>query len=201
MLIYLIASRSPPGRNVKCRRAVGWRDDKVKMAVGWWDDKSISWCEYTTIRPQHAIRSGPKRAQDDPKQAQDDRKRGQRRPKTTLRGTQEAQKSDPESQDEKRTEPRRSQDRLGPPTSRLAQLSGASGAPFRRPKRHQNRSQNDQNSMWKFKSQKKRSKTILGPSWGDLGPSWVPSWADLDLKIVLSPRAGLVFWKIMISNK
>ena len=45
-------------------------------------------------------------------------------------------------------------------------------APFGRPKRHQNRSQNDQKSKRKIKTKKKRSKTILGPSWGDLGPSW-----------------------------
>ena len=47
----------------------------------------------------------------------------------------------------------------------------------------------------KNQDEKNRSKTILDPSWGDLGPSWVPSWADLDLKIVLSPRAALVFLK------
>ena len=108
----------------------------------------------------------------EPRRAQDDPKRGQRRSKTTLRGTQEAQKSDPESQDEKRTEPRRSQDRLGPPTSRLAQLSRPPGAPFGRPKRHPNRSQNDQKSKRKFKMKKRRSKTILDPSWSDLGSFW-----------------------------
>ena len=79
----------------------------------------------------------------EPRRAQDGPKRGQRRPKTTPRGTQEAPKSDPESQDEKRTEPRRLQDGLGPPRDRLAQLSRPPGAPFGRPKRHQNRSQKD----------------------------------------------------------
>ena len=47
----------------------------------------------------------------------------------------------------------------------------------------------------KNQDEKNRSKTILDPSWGDLGPSWVPSWADLDLKIVLSPSVALVFSK------
>ena len=69
------------------------------------------------------------------------------------------------------------------------------GGPFGRPNRHQNGTKNDPKTKRKFKRQKRRSKTILDPSWGDLGPSWVPSWADLDLKIVLSPRAALVFLK------
>ena len=47
----------------------------------------------------------------------------------------------------------------------------------------------------KNQDEKKQSKTILDPSWGDLGPSWAPSWADLDLKIVLSPSVALVFLK------
>ena len=68
-------------------------------------------------------------------------------------------------------------------------------APFGRPNRHQNGTKNDAKTKLKFKSQKNQSKTILDSSWGDLGPSWVPSWADLDLKIVLSPRAALVFLK------
>ena len=53
----------------------------------------------------------------------------------------------------------------------------------------------------KIKTKKKRSKTILDPSWGDLEPSWVPSWADLDPKIVLSPRAALVFQKSTFLQK
>ena len=117
--------------------------------------------------------------QNEPRRAQDDPKRGLRRPKTTLRGTQEAQKSDPESQDEKRTEPRRSQDRLGPPTSRLAQLSGAPGRPLGSRKRHQNRSQNDQKSKRRFKTMKKRSKTILDPSRSDLGSILALSWGQI----------------------
>ena len=103
-------------------------------------------------------------------------KRPQKSPKTTPSGVQEGQKSDPKRQDEKRTEPRRSQDRLGPPRGRLAPTSPVQACPFGRPKRHPNRSQNDQNSKRKIKRKKNRSKTILDPSWGDLGPSWAASW-------------------------
>ena len=118
----------------------------------------------------------------EPRRAQDDPKRGQKRPKTTLRGAQEAQKSDPESQDEKRTDPRRSQDRLGPPTSRCAQFSGVPGAPFGRPKRHQNDRPNDQKSKRKFKTKKRRPKAILDPSWSDLGSILAPCWGQFGPK-------------------
>ena len=120
--------------------------------------------------------------QNETRRAQDAPKRGQRRPKTTLRGTQEGQKNDPESQDEKRTEPRRSQDRLGPPTSRFALFSGTPEAPFGRPKRHQHRSKNDQKSKRKFKTQKRRPKTILDPFWSDLGSILAPSWGQVGQK-------------------
>ena len=120
----------------------------------------------------------------EPRRAQDDPKRGQRRPKTTLRGTQEAQKSDPEPQDEKRTEPRRSQDRLGPPRCRFAHYPCAPGRSFGRPKRHQNRSQNDQKSKRKFKTKKRRPKTILDPSWSDLGSILAPSWGHFGPKTI-----------------
>ena len=112
--------------------------------------------------------------QNEPRRAQDDPKRGQRRPNTTLRGTQEGQKSDPESQDEKRTEPRRSQDRLGPPTGRLA--------PAQPPPR---------GSIWEaktaLKSIPKRSKVESKIQdekkalQDDLGPILERSWVDLGL--------------------
>jgi hypothetical protein len=35
--------------------------------------------------------------------------------------------------------------------------------------------------------------TVVRPTWGDLGPMLVPSWATRRVKIVLSPRAGLIF--------
>ena len=89
---------------------------------------------------------------------------------------------------------------LDQPQGVQPQFGVTPGVPFGRPKRHQTRSQNDQKSKRKIKTNKNRSKTILDPSWGDLGPSWVPSWADLDPKIVLSPRAALVFLKKHFSD-
>ena len=68
------------------------------------------------------------------------------------------------------------------------QLSGAPGAPFGRPKRHQNRSQNDKKSKRKFKTKKRRPKTILDPSWSDLGSILAPSWGQFGSK--LTPRWG-----------
>ena len=84
---------------------------------------------------------------------------------------------------------------LDPQGPSKPQFGVTPGAPFGRPNRHQNGTKNDPKSKRKFKRKKNRSKTILDPSWGDLGPSWVPSWADLDLKIVLSPSVALVFLK------
>ena len=123
------------------------------------------------------------------RRAQDDPKRGQRRPKTTLRGTQEAQKSDPESQDEKRTEPRRSQDHLGPPTGRFAHFSRLPGAPFGRPKRHQNRSQNDKKSKRKFKTKKRRPRR----SWTHLGAILGRSWPHLGVILGQKPLENVMF--------
>ena len=42
---------------------------------------------------------------------------------------------------------------------------------------------------------------ILKRSWVDLGSLLEPSWADLALKIVLSPRAALVFLKNHVFKK
>ena len=44
-------------------------------------------------------------------------------------------------------------------------------------------------------------KIVLEPSWADLGSFWVPSWDRLGLKIVLSPKAGLVFLKNDVFEK
>ena len=93
-----------------------------------------------------------------------------------LRGAQDDQKSDPERQDEKRTEPRRSWDRLGPPPRARPQVRAhprgsiweAKTAPKSIPKRSKIEAKNQ--------DEKNRSKTILDPSWGDLGPSWMLSW-------------------------
>ena len=51
---------------------------------------------------------------------QEGRKWPQERPKMVLRWAEDGPKSDPKPQDEKRTEPRRSQERLGPPRGRTA---------------------------------------------------------------------------------
>ena len=96
-----------------------------------------------------------------------------RPPKTTRRGTQEAQKSDPESKDEKRTEPRRSQDRLGPPTRRLPPAQrrprGSTWEAKMVPKPTPKRSKFEA----KIQDEKKAIQDDLGPvlerSWVDLG--------------------------------
>ena len=100
-----------------------------------------------------------------PNKHQNDPRSAQKRP-------QNDQKSDPERQDEKRTEPRRSWDRLGPPRCRFAHYRCAPRSPFGRSKRHQNRSQNDQKSKRKIKTKKNdpsRSWIRLGAILGRLG--------------------------------
>ena len=124
-----------------------------------------------------------------PKKHQNDPRSAQKRP-------QDDQKSDPERQDEKRTETKQSWDRLRSPTDRLAQFARTPGAPFGRPNRHQNRSQNDQKSKRKIKRPKNRSKTILDPSWGDLGPSW---GAILGTETPQTFMKQLVSWTITFS--
>ena len=123
-------------------------------------------------------------------------KRPPERPKTTPKRPQNDQKSDPERQDEKRTEPRRSLARLGPPQVPDHKLARAPGAPFGRPKRHQNRSQNDQKSKRKIKSQQK-------PIQDDLGSVLRRSWAVLGAILGPWKRSGTtpadVSWKITFS--
>ena len=117
----------------------------------------------------------------EPRRAQDDPRRGLRRPKTTLRGTQEGQKSDPESQDEKKAEPRRSQDRLGPPMAPKRSLLwnplGAIWDPKTAPKSIPKRSKIEA----KIQDEKKATQDDLGPilerSWVDLGPILGSIWA------------------------
>ena len=113
--------------------------------------------------------------QNEPRRAQDGPKRGRRPPKTSPRGTQEAKKSDPESQDEKRTESRRSQDRLGlnsggvPPV--YPHPRGAIWDPKMAPKPIPKRSKIDA----KIEDEKKATQDDLGAvlerSWFDLGPT------------------------------
>ena len=135
----------------------------------------------------YLTRHGPKMLhgvpKNEPRRAQDDPKRGQRRPKTTLRGTQEAQKSDPESQDEKRTEPRRSQDRLGPPQGPICvpqrpprgSIWEAKTAPKSIPKRS------------KIEAKNQESKKLIQD---DLGPVLGRSWAVLGAILGPWKRSG-----------
>ena len=94
------------------------------------------------------------------------RKWHQERPKMVIRGAEDGPKSDPKPQDEKRTEPRRSQDRLGPPKCRFAHYPCAPGRPFGTPKRLKIEA--------KIQDEKKAIQDDLGPvlerSWVDLGP-------------------------------
>ena len=126
-----------------------------------------------------------KKHQNDPRSAQ---KRPQEEPKTTKKAIPNDKTTREPNQDDFKTV-------LDPSQGRFPKFRRAPGGSFGRPSRHQNGTKNDAKTQRKFKSQKNRSKTILDSSWGDLGPSWAPSWADLGLKIVLSPRVALVFLK------
>ena len=139
--------------------------------------------------PSGVPQNEPKTTQNGPKRAQDDPKRGQRRPKTTPRGTRWAPKSDPEAQDEKRTEPRRSQDRLGPPQGRLPQVQRPPREPFGSPKRHQNRLQNDQ----KWKRKINRQKSHPRRSWTRLGAILGRSWPHLEANFGPKPLENVMF--------
>ena len=57
----------------------------------------------------------------------------------------------------------------------------------------QNGAQDDQKSIKNRLKKRSRFRTILRRSWGDLGPILVPSWEPRRVKIVLSPKAGLIF--------
>ena len=104
-----------------------------------------------------------------PGAAKNDPKRSPRRPKTTPRGAQDDQKSDPERQDEKRTEPRRSWDHLGSPKGRFAQLSLGSCTPLGSHLGGQNGTKIDPKTI-KNRSEKSRvKKTDLRRSWIRLG--------------------------------
>ena len=112
----------------------------------------------------------PKKHQNDPRSTQ---KRPQNEPKATPRRPKKRPRTT-------RRQENRTKTILGP--SWIAQgpiciaqrplpglhLGGQIGTKID-PKTIKNRSE-------KSRDNKNRSKTILGPSWGDLGPSWVPSW-------------------------
>ena len=107
------------------------------------------------------------------KKHQNDPRSTQKRPQNEPKREQKAIPNDKTTREPNQDDFKTVLDRLHGPDHKFAR---APGEPFGTPKRHQNRSQNDQKSKRKIKSQKNRSKTILDPSWGDLGSSWVPSW-------------------------
>ena len=104
---------------------------------------------------QNGARSGPKPPQEEPKKVKKANPNGK-----TKKGP---------NQDDPKTD-------LDPPRGRVARYPVTPRGSFGRPNRQQNGTKNDAKTKRKIKSQKNRSKTILDPSWGDLGPSWVPSW-------------------------
>ena len=102
-------------------------------------------------------------------------------PKTRPKRPQDGQKSDPERQDDKRIEPRRSWDRLGPPQGRSAQFSIVRAHPWGAilgaktdPKTIQNRSENSRGQ----KIDPRRSWTRLGAILGRLGCHLGPTWTS-----------------------
>ena len=126
----------------------------------------------------------PKKHQNDPRSAQ---KRPQEEPKTTKKAIPNDKTKKGPNQDDLGTVLDRPRADFQAQACPWGTIWEAKTAPKSIPKRSKIEAKNQ--------DEKKRSKTILDPSWGDLGPSWVPSWADLDLKIVLSPRVALVFLK------
>ena len=126
----------------------------------------------------------PKKHQTDPQSAQ---KRPQNDPKTTKKAIPNDKTKKGPNQDDLGTV-------LDPPRAESRSIGVSWGSIWEAktaPKSIRKRSKIEA----KNQDEKNRSKTILDPSWGDLGPSWVPSWADLDLEIVLSPSVALVFLK------
>ena len=101
--------------------------------------------------------------QNEPKRAQDSGKQAQGRPKTAPRGAQEGEKSEPKPQDEKRTEPSRSQDHLGVAKGAIRRLfphpQGGIWAPQNDQKRNQKRSTKET----KIKKQKEAIQDEQGP--------------------------------------
>ena len=104
----------------------------------------------------------PKKHQNDPRSGQ---KRPQNDPKTTKKAIPNDKTKKGPNQDDLWTV-------LAPPKGPDQQLARSPGAPFGRPKRHQNRSQNDQKSNRKIKTKKtdpRRSWARLGAILGRLG--------------------------------
>ena len=122
-------------------------------------------------------------------------KRPPERPKTTPKRPQNGQKSDPERQDDKRTEPRRFQDRLGPVQGAGASLSahprGSFGSQIGT-KAEPKRSQNEAKIQESTKTDPRRSWTQLGAILGRLEHHLGPTWTS---KLHSRPRWRSFFGK------
>ena len=102
-------------------------------------------------------------------------KRSQEHPKTTPKRAEEGKRSDLEPQDDKRTEPRRFQDRLGPPRALQTPVWchpwGSIWEAKSAPKRNQKRSQNEAKIEESTNPDPRRSWTRLGSILGRFGCS------------------------------
>ena len=139
--------------------------------------------------PSGVPQNEPKTTQNGPKRPQDGPKRDPRRPKTTPRGAQDDQKK------RSRTT-RRKKDRtktiLGPswtPPGPICTAQPCFGVPCWRPKRHQNRSENDQKSKRKIKRQKSHPRR----SWTRLGAILGRSWPHLEVNFGQKPLENVMF--------
>ena len=139
----------------------------------------------------------PKRPKHDPQRPQND-------PKSPPKRIQEEAKRATKANPNGKTKKEPNQDDLKtvfvPLGPSKPQFGGVPGGPFWRPNRHQNEAENSSKTKRKLKRQKKPYKTILDPSWSDLGPSWAPSWADLDLRIVLWLKRRCFFEKSLFRS-
>ena len=174
MLIFPVSFRfngcSPKGIRRKHRR-IEKRNSTAKVHKSK-SDKRTSTNIYAKRHQDciHEPKIGPKEAENDPRSAP---KWCQEGPKRHQKAISNRKSNEKPYQDEHQTD-------LDPPRGRFAPFSPTPRGPFGSPKRSQNGAENDFKSKRKSKRKKKRSKTILDPSWGDLGsilaPSWGPFW-------------------------
>ena len=125
---------------------------------------------------QHATRSYQKQAQEsqrrpktgprEPKMTQNEARGAPKRPQEAPKRLKKANPNRKTTKEPNQDDPKTVLDR---PRADYHQFSRPPGAPCGSPKRHQHRLQNDQKSKRKIKRQKELSKTILDPSWGDIG--------------------------------
>ena len=129
--------------------------------------------------PSGLPKNEPGRAQDDPKRAQESPRWSKTRPKATQddpkrhpRGSKKRTRTARRKKDRTKTIPRPSWTAHQPICLVQRPPRGSIWEPKTAPKSIPKRTKIEV----KNQDEKNRSKTILGPSWGDLGPSWVPSW-------------------------